>query len=893
MPTLLYQSLAEPCLSTAQSKEAAQLDKWYVRTTDPARLLARTHNRDGLTDRVCEEAIDPKQLTLKEQVQADKFFTQPPPPPCPPPRVTTVLGWNVVDPKQLTLKERVQADKFYVQPPDPPRHAKWRTDVTATFMGPSPGFDVSSDFGWQAPAEPPRFARRRTDTDCSTDVFVTSAAAFNPAAGFPYPTPEPPPRPPRRELYGHSEPATTLGKFTAETTQPDKWYVRPADPSRPAPRLTDGGAGPQNFAQVFAAAFSPAAGFPYPAPEPPPRPLPRLPHGQPGSPLAGVGLIVPGFINFQGSSGGEVAAPGATLAVSLPANVTPDAVCVLTVICDRAASIFAGSFNPPAGWTAFGGTTGSNDGTNSISIRAYWALGSVANLTFTKSGVVDNAGWTCASYTGVDPLQPLDVVGTAAISQGVATVTAPALTPLVRGAWQLVCAGDYNRGDLSAPNFDDLQNASAVQSAAVFYWANDLPKRVAVPARTVTSSAPAAGQIMAALAFTLKPIGYFPDSSGFPWPADYSIAPPRRLADRDAGGQIFAAAFTTAFDPAAGFPWPGPEGPPRALPRLADRECLDLGEGVFNAETTTPDRWYVVPVPPPRPAPRLADRESGPQQFFANFVGVLNPGSGFPYLAPEPAPRQPQRVSSLQLTYGTDAKQFTLVERTQLDKWFNLHNPLPRPPPRLTDRDAGPEQFAANFAPALDPAAGFPYPTPEPPPRQPGRVSSLQPTYGIDAKQLTQRETTQLDKWYVRTVEPPRPPQRLTDRDAGGQIFWQVFVPPPPPAGMGIVPWPTRPRMLPVWGTGHPAAPSARVRGRGLVQAPPSEFRAPAAAVLARGLATAGHAHGPAALAAPAARLALRGRMTASLRRRLEAAAILAGADPLLMRLLMREDDEL
>ncbi len=127
-----------------------------------------------------------------------------------------------------------------------------------------------------APNLPVRPSPRLSDREAWSGTFyAVFAATFNPSAGFPWQPVEPPPRPVRRELFGHSESAITLGVFTVEATALDKWYVAPPAAPLQAKRLADRDAWSGTFWAVLATTFNPSTGFPYPTPEPPPRPVRR------------------------------------------------------------------------------------------------------------------------------------------------------------------------------------------------------------------------------------------------------------------------------------------------------------------------------------------------------------------------------------------------------------------------------------------------------------------------------------------------------------------------------------------------------------------------------------------------------------------------------------------
>lgn len=220
-------------------------------------------------------------------------------------------------------------------------------------------------------------------------------------------------------------------------------------------------------------------------------------------------------VGFRNSSSGDVAAPG-NLAVSLPGGTLATDVLILAIVSKRTGSVGVGSYLTPSGWTAIKSNT-SNDGTNSLFLQTFRALGSVANLTFTKSGTVTSAGWACLAFTGVDNSNPVDSTEIGGFDHiaGSSTITTGAITTVNSGAVVLCCAGDYNNGSYSASaySFTPVENAAANQAAAVLY---DLTPQSpgSHGAFTLTSTAAASGDIFHAGTIALKPAA---GSAKVPW----------------------------------------------------------------------------------------------------------------------------------------------------------------------------------------------------------------------------------------------------------------------------------------------------------------------------------------------------------------------------------------
>jgi hypothetical protein len=204
-------------------------------------------------------------------------------------------------------------------------------------------------------------------------------------------------------------------------------------------------------------------------------------------------------------SSGDVASTGGATSVTKPAGTANTDVLILVFGVD-ALSATPGTVTAPAGWTAINTTFLVTNGTSNVRLAAFWALGSVANLSFTNSATGQQQGWVCVGFTGVDNATPIDAVAATNSSSSATTLVTNAVTVATANAWHCIPAADWNgsAADLSAPSFTRQQNASANANATLLY--NTTPKSAGSTGTvTVTSVNSATGQVILAMPFALRP----------------------------------------------------------------------------------------------------------------------------------------------------------------------------------------------------------------------------------------------------------------------------------------------------------------------------------------------------------------------------------------------------
>src|SRR4051812_16033324 len=108
-------------------------------------------------------------------------------------------------------------------------------------------------------------------------------------------------------------------------------------------------------------------------------------------------------IGFRQVSSGDIHLPTGTTVITQPAGVAATDVLVVMFGTGRASATPI-TVTAPAGWTAIMASLTQANGSTSISLCGFWALGSVASTTFTNSATSGNPdqGWVCIAFTGVD-----------------------------------------------------------------------------------------------------------------------------------------------------------------------------------------------------------------------------------------------------------------------------------------------------------------------------------------------------------------------------------------------------------------------------------------------------------------------------------------------------------
>jgi hypothetical protein len=194
----------------------------------------------------------------------------------------------------------------------------------------------------------------------------------------------------------------------------------------------------------------------------------------------------------------------ATLAPAKPTGTVSTDVLILAMCVSNNGSA-TGSYTAPSGWTSVGNVTSTG---NVIRVDVWWALGSVASTTFTKSGTVNAYGLVMAAFAGVDNTTPIDATGTANSNTGSATLTVNAVTIVTDQAWELIGTSDWNGGTFSATGFTVSASATTGEETALLY--NTTPKSTGSTGTvTLNDSASASAQSLCAVPFALRPASSF------------------------------------------------------------------------------------------------------------------------------------------------------------------------------------------------------------------------------------------------------------------------------------------------------------------------------------------------------------------------------------------------
>jgi hypothetical protein len=202
-------------------------------------------------------------------------------------------------------------------------------------------------------------------------------------------------------------------------------------------------------------------------------------------------------IGFRAKTSGNALSPnGVNFAITKPAGTLNTDLLVVVL------SHGGNTMTTPTGWTAIA----LNIGSTSRKQSAFWAPGSVTNLTMSGTSGGYNTGWVCDGYTGVDATTPIDATGTTSTSTGAATLTANAVTIVTAQAWHAIGSKAWNAGTLTAPNFTTQDNGGASASQATYQLYNTTGKATGSTGTvTLTASGATSGQDLSAIPFALRP----------------------------------------------------------------------------------------------------------------------------------------------------------------------------------------------------------------------------------------------------------------------------------------------------------------------------------------------------------------------------------------------------
>lgn len=169
-----------------------------------------------------------------------------------------------------------------------------------------------------------------------------------------------------------------------------------------------------------------------------------------------------GAIGFRSSVTGDLASPGGTTTVTLPAGVAATDVVIAIFCSNRVALISPNVVTAPAGWTAIHSSITDNNGIVEGTLHAFWALGNVSSLGFTNSQTVTlSQGWVVAAYTGVDNSTPIDATAAPNSGPSPGGIATSSVTIVTSGAWVLIGGGDTDRNVMSGPaGFTAINNGS-------------------------------------------------------------------------------------------------------------------------------------------------------------------------------------------------------------------------------------------------------------------------------------------------------------------------------------------------------------------------------------------------------------------------------------------------
>lgn len=212
-----------------------------------------------------------------------------------------------------------------------------------------------------------------------------------------------------------------------------------------------------------------------------------------------------GFRAFKAADIDVSASPtSGTFSVTKPTGTVSSDILIACVASSIDSTANSPTTSGPAGWTSIGSVNQVDGTTESLGIHAYWAAGSVSSLTFNYSHT-NWVGWVVAGFTGVDPANPIDATATAVSNKESLSIAVGALTIATANAWQVICCADWNFQVFAATGFTAKTNTPTVQDAWILYNTTGLPTGTSGNV-TLSNSGTAAGEIIAAQTFALKPL---------------------------------------------------------------------------------------------------------------------------------------------------------------------------------------------------------------------------------------------------------------------------------------------------------------------------------------------------------------------------------------------------
>lgn len=218
-------------------------------------------------------------------------------------------------------------------------------------------------------------------------------------------------------------------------------------------------------------------------------------------------------IGFRAFSSGDVHNPNAGAAgnvvLSKPTGFASTDILIASFGGGRGTASSWLAVTAPAGWTRVGAAQVQGTVTaQSVGLDVFWALGSVASVTFTNAafGGTYDLGWVCLAFTGVDNTTPIDATGTGNAATGAASITSNAVTVVTSQAWHAAGLASWIGGTWSATGFTLKQNAGVNEDASAAY--NVTPKSVGSTGTvSFSTTGGATGQILCAQPFALRPSG--------------------------------------------------------------------------------------------------------------------------------------------------------------------------------------------------------------------------------------------------------------------------------------------------------------------------------------------------------------------------------------------------
>ncbi|MDE2102186.1 MAG: hypothetical protein KGL39_33380 [Patescibacteria group bacterium] len=204
----------------------------------------------------------------------------------------------------------------------------------------------------------------------------------------------------------------------------------------------------------------------------------------------------------------DISSTTSATAVVLPTGTASTDVVIAVFGIDTAGGNASGwTVTAPAGWTKIGSNQLDVDaGAPGVVLFAFWALGSVANLSFTNSRTGDSQGVVVAAFSGVDNTTPIDVLDTTGSSStGSTSATATAITTVTNNAWELIAAADWLSGSFTSAGFTVSENGHTNCAAALLYNTTPVSPAGSTGTKTVSDSQSATGQVIVLRSFALRP----------------------------------------------------------------------------------------------------------------------------------------------------------------------------------------------------------------------------------------------------------------------------------------------------------------------------------------------------------------------------------------------------